>query len=231
MTQLISWSGSCWLSLVFSLNLGGHFICKTFDLFTPFSVGLIYLLYCCFERVCLFKPITSRPANSERWGFPLPLNRTSWLNVRTGKPGASLAWATQATLKNPDLKKWLEPRGLGFSWFSDVLFSLCLLHQPCSPHFCGRSLAWPRRVKETKEGLPEGQVGHKPESLCASQMGRSARASCERRGSQSELLGGLLITQISGPHPWRVIALSRLPQLMVIQPAWHRVIGNYCHRE
>lgn len=45
---------------------GGHFICKTFDLFTPFSVGLIYLLYCCFERVCLFKPVTSRPANSER---------------------------------------------------------------------------------------------------------------------------------------------------------------------
>ena len=93
MIQPTSWSGSCWLLLVFPLNLGGHFICKTFDLFTPFSVGLIYLLYCCFERVCLFKPITSRPANSERWGFPLPLNQTSWLNVRTRKSGASLAWA------------------------------------------------------------------------------------------------------------------------------------------
>uniref|UniRef100_A0A8C5L309 Cap-specific mRNA (nucleoside-2'-O-)-methyltransferase 1 n=1 Tax=Jaculus jaculus TaxID=51337 RepID=A0A8C5L309_JACJA len=49
------------------LRTGGHFLCKTFDLFTPFSVGLIYLLYCCFERVCLFKPVTSRPANSERY--------------------------------------------------------------------------------------------------------------------------------------------------------------------
>lgn len=49
------------------VRTGGHFVCKTFDLFTPFSVGLIYLLYCCFERVCLFKPITSRPANSERY--------------------------------------------------------------------------------------------------------------------------------------------------------------------
>ncbi|XP_036269454.1 cap-specific mRNA (nucleoside-2'-O-)-methyltransferase 1 isoform X3 [Pipistrellus kuhlii] len=49
------------------VRTGGHFICKTFDLFTPFSVGLIYLLYSCFERVCLFKPITSRPANSERY--------------------------------------------------------------------------------------------------------------------------------------------------------------------
>nr|XP_025042133.1 cap-specific mRNA (nucleoside-2'-O-)-methyltransferase 1 isoform X1 [Pelodiscus sinensis] len=49
------------------IRTGGHFICKTFDLFTPFSVGLIYLLYCCFERVSLFKPVTSRPANSERY--------------------------------------------------------------------------------------------------------------------------------------------------------------------
>ncbi|XP_077074675.1 cap-specific mRNA (nucleoside-2'-O-)-methyltransferase 1 [Siphateles boraxobius] len=46
---------------------GGHFVCKTFDLFTSFSVGLIYLLYLCFERVSLFKPVTSRPANSERY--------------------------------------------------------------------------------------------------------------------------------------------------------------------
>ncbi|XP_056113918.1 cap-specific mRNA (nucleoside-2'-O-)-methyltransferase 1 isoform X2 [Rhinichthys klamathensis goyatoka] len=46
---------------------GGHFVCKSFDLFTPFSVGLIYLLYLCFERVSLFKPVTSRPANSERY--------------------------------------------------------------------------------------------------------------------------------------------------------------------
>ncbi|CAH2256276.1 cap-specific mRNA (nucleoside-2 -O-)-methyltransferase 1, partial [Pelobates cultripes] len=49
------------------VRTGGHFICKTFDLFTPFSVGLIYLMYCCFERICLFKPVTSRPANSERY--------------------------------------------------------------------------------------------------------------------------------------------------------------------
>ncbi|XP_027732043.1 cap-specific mRNA (nucleoside-2'-O-)-methyltransferase 1 isoform X1 [Vombatus ursinus] len=49
------------------IRTGGHFICKTFDLFTPFSVGLIYLLYTCFERVSLFKPVTSRPANSERY--------------------------------------------------------------------------------------------------------------------------------------------------------------------
>ncbi|XP_054833969.1 cap-specific mRNA (nucleoside-2'-O-)-methyltransferase 1 [Eublepharis macularius] len=49
------------------IRTGGHFVCKTFDLFTPFSVGLVYLLYCCFERVSVFKPVTSRPANSERY--------------------------------------------------------------------------------------------------------------------------------------------------------------------
>ncbi|XP_059839475.1 cap-specific mRNA (nucleoside-2'-O-)-methyltransferase 1 [Hypanus sabinus] len=49
------------------IRTGGHFVCKTFDLFTPFSAGLIYLLFLCFERVSLFKPITSRPANSERY--------------------------------------------------------------------------------------------------------------------------------------------------------------------
>ncbi len=42
-------------------------MCKVFDMFTPFSVGLFYLLYRSFERVCIFKPVTSRPANSERY--------------------------------------------------------------------------------------------------------------------------------------------------------------------
>lgn len=46
---------------------GGHFVCKLFDLFTPFSVGLVYLMYHAFEKVCIFKPNTSRPANSERY--------------------------------------------------------------------------------------------------------------------------------------------------------------------
>ena len=49
-----------------SLFPGGHFVCKVFDMFTPFSVGLFYLLYRSFDKVCIFKPVTSRPANSER---------------------------------------------------------------------------------------------------------------------------------------------------------------------
>ncbi|XP_011862622.1 PREDICTED: cap-specific mRNA (nucleoside-2'-O-)-methyltransferase 1 [Vollenhovia emeryi] len=46
---------------------GGHFVTKLFDLFTPFSAGLVYLMYKCFESICIFKPNSSRPANSERY--------------------------------------------------------------------------------------------------------------------------------------------------------------------
>ena len=49
------------------LREGGNFVCKLFDLFTPFSVGLVYLMSFCFERIAIFKPVTSRPANSERY--------------------------------------------------------------------------------------------------------------------------------------------------------------------
>ncbi|XP_011176005.1 cap-specific mRNA (nucleoside-2'-O-)-methyltransferase 1 isoform X2 [Solenopsis invicta] len=45
----------------------GHFVTKLFDLFTPFSVGLIYLMYKCFDSISIFKPNSSRPANSERY--------------------------------------------------------------------------------------------------------------------------------------------------------------------
>lgn len=56
----------CYVALA-TLRQGGIFICKLFDVYTNFSVGLVYLLYCCFEEICIYKPITSRPANSERY--------------------------------------------------------------------------------------------------------------------------------------------------------------------
>ncbi|XP_071961827.1 cap-specific mRNA (nucleoside-2'-O-)-methyltransferase 1-like [Antedon mediterranea] len=62
--QLLLCQFLCGLSV---LREGGNFVCKTFDLFTPFSIGLIFLLYMSFDSVSLFKPITSRPANSERY--------------------------------------------------------------------------------------------------------------------------------------------------------------------
>ncbi|XP_017870136.1 PREDICTED: cap-specific mRNA (nucleoside-2'-O-)-methyltransferase 1 [Drosophila arizonae] len=49
------------------LRVGGSFVCKLFDLFTPFSVSLVYLMYKCFQQIAILKPNSSRPANSERY--------------------------------------------------------------------------------------------------------------------------------------------------------------------
>eukprot|EP00962_Isochrysis_galbana_P006588 scaffold1760_cov109-Isochrysis_galbana.AAC.9 len=50
-----------------TLREGGHFVCKAFDLFTPFSAGLLYLMAAHFTAVAIYKPAQSRPANSERY--------------------------------------------------------------------------------------------------------------------------------------------------------------------
>ena len=46
---------------------GGHFVLKMFDIFTEVSVKLIYILNCCYETVKIYKPDTSRQANSEKY--------------------------------------------------------------------------------------------------------------------------------------------------------------------
>ena len=44
---------------------GGHFVCKLFDLFTPFSVGLVYLMYRSFDKVSsYFLTYAPRRSNS-----------------------------------------------------------------------------------------------------------------------------------------------------------------------
>lgn len=50
-----------------ALRKGGCFTCKIFDLFTPFTVGLVYIMHCFFERISIVKPFTCRPASSERY--------------------------------------------------------------------------------------------------------------------------------------------------------------------
>ena len=49
------------------LKTGGHFVCKLFDTLTAFTISLVYLMYRCFDSVCLFKPNSSRPASSEKY--------------------------------------------------------------------------------------------------------------------------------------------------------------------
>ena len=45
----------------------GSFICKVFDLFSFTMVQILYIISGCFEYVYIYKPETSRPANSEKY--------------------------------------------------------------------------------------------------------------------------------------------------------------------
>ena len=50
-----------------SLKVGGHFICKFFDMLTISTVNILYILYSHFQEIYIYKPKTSRPANSEKY--------------------------------------------------------------------------------------------------------------------------------------------------------------------
>jgi 23S rRNA U2552 (ribose-2'-O)-methylase RlmE/FtsJ len=45
----------------------GDFVCKFFDMNLYFTIELLYLLYICYEKVIIYKPLTSRIANSEKY--------------------------------------------------------------------------------------------------------------------------------------------------------------------
>lgn len=63
------------LNLIFSQILfamciqkkGGSFVLKLFDTFSSLSVEMIYLLNYLYEEIYIIKPVTSRPANSEKY--------------------------------------------------------------------------------------------------------------------------------------------------------------------
>lgn len=50
-----------------SVEKGGHFILKVFDIFTETSIHFLYMLSQCFSSVSVYKPKTSRPTNSEKY--------------------------------------------------------------------------------------------------------------------------------------------------------------------
>ena len=48
-------------------KLGGNFVCKFFDINSLISIEILYILSIYYENVYIFKPLTSRPANSEKY--------------------------------------------------------------------------------------------------------------------------------------------------------------------
>ncbi|OAD78340.1 hypothetical protein PHYBLDRAFT_185181 [Phycomyces blakesleeanus NRRL 1555(-)] len=55
------------ITMLTCLKKGGTYVCKFFDMNEEFTADLVWLLYQLFEMVCITKPLTSRPANSERY--------------------------------------------------------------------------------------------------------------------------------------------------------------------
>ena len=55
------------LSAIKCQRIGGTFICKFFDINLYFTVEMLYLLYSLYETVTIYKPFTSRIANSEKY--------------------------------------------------------------------------------------------------------------------------------------------------------------------
>lgn len=54
-------------SVKFKFVTGGHYVARFYDMYTPFTVGLIYLMYRCFDQIAVLKPESALPAGSERY--------------------------------------------------------------------------------------------------------------------------------------------------------------------
>lgn len=65
------------LGALVTLRSGGTFICKIFDILNKLTIDFLYILQCKFKFIYVFKPKTSRIANSEKYivcmGFKGPL--------------------------------------------------------------------------------------------------------------------------------------------------------------
>ncbi|CAG8597958.1 13123_t:CDS:10, partial [Funneliformis caledonium] len=55
------------ITMFMTLRKNGDFVLKVFDIFTPFTGGIVWILYRHFEKLCIIKPLSSRPANSEKY--------------------------------------------------------------------------------------------------------------------------------------------------------------------
>ncbi|RCH84441.1 FtsJ methyltransferase domain-containing protein 2, partial [Rhizopus stolonifer] len=55
------------ITMLCTLKKGGHFVCKFFDMLSTCTASLVWLLYQLFDEICITKPLSSRPANAERY--------------------------------------------------------------------------------------------------------------------------------------------------------------------
>jgi len=111
------------------LREGGHFVCRVYDVYTPFTVGLVYLMYRAFEQIAIFRPESCLPASSEKYllckwkkgGFNCieisnylsECHKIDWLSRRTRK---------QSTEDYADIIHLMSPERIGRSYrFADYI--------------------------------------------------------------------------------------------------------------
>jgi len=79
------------------LRPNGCFVCKVFDIFSISMLQIIYLLTICFEQVHIYKPETSRPANSEKYLVCLYYKDNLSINMRKNLLNTIEKWNSLAT--------------------------------------------------------------------------------------------------------------------------------------
>jgi 23S rRNA U2552 (ribose-2'-O)-methylase RlmE/FtsJ len=78
----------------------GSMVCKMFDLFTHFSLQIIYILSSLYEELYIFKPQTSRPANSEKYLIAKGFRGVS-KNIISSMLGVIQRWDELTTVMTP----------------------------------------------------------------------------------------------------------------------------------
>ena len=48
-------------------RIGGNFVCKFFDINSYITIEMLYILYLAYDKITIYKPLTSRIANSEKY--------------------------------------------------------------------------------------------------------------------------------------------------------------------
>lgn len=101
------------LTAVSVLREGGNYVCKLFDTVTKISADTLFLMATCFEEIILFKPISSRPANAER--YLICRNRRPNISTQIGVlETAAAAYTAELMLTGflahlpPSFEEWLR---------------------------------------------------------------------------------------------------------------------------
>jgi cap1 methyltransferase len=95
---------------------GGNFVLKSFGVMNLITAQILYILALAFERVCIFKPVTSRPANAECY-IVCKRRRDQIMDLRTLLKNAAAAYTDTAYLNRifeeelpEDFEDWLTIR-------------------------------------------------------------------------------------------------------------------------